>query len=341
MVQCVKRYNIDMFESIRKNGYNYVIDPIVKETIQTLSKEVGDPKYVRTPHFQQRELHNNKSGSKNYNKKRETFIQFNTTKMTKKEGVEKTIDEIRKHLNKISEKNYVQQCGYIIDKLKEVIDSGIVDVDGENCVKSKDINDEFDKVSLEIFSIASGNLFYSEMYARLYKDLMDEFPNMKTIFYNNLVLFREIFKTIEYCNANEDYDKYCAINKNNDKRRATGMFYVNLMKLGVVPRDEIASITKELQNYQMSKISEPENKHIVDELSEVIYIMVVNSVSCFQNESVMNEWNSIIERVTSYSQMKVADHPSITSKSIFKNMDILDEINKKNIAFCNKVNHFG
>ena len=106
------------------------------------------------------------------------------------------------------------------------------------------------------------------------------------------------------------------------------MFYVNLMKLGVVPRDEIASITKELQNYQMSKISEPENKHIVDELSEVIYIMVVNSVSCFQNESGMNEWNSIIERVTSYSQMKVADHPSITSKSIFKNMDILDELNK-------------
>jgi len=317
---------------------------IVFRKYPKISEQVSDPKYIRTPHFQKKNL-SNKSGNNSYKGKTNdsedhdnwnNLKQFKITKIEKKQGIEKTIDEIRKFLNKISVKNYENQRNNIIQKLHEIVDDNTYDNNvisdtkefhGNN--KEKNIvKENFGKVGFEIYSIASGNMFYSEMYAQLYKDLIDEFPQMKVIFYNNLMLFREIFKKIDFCSAEEDYDKFCAVNKDNEKRRASGLFYVNLMKIGVITRDEITNIIKDLQNFQMLKIVEPDNKHIIDELSEVIYIVVINSISYFKNEIVNNEWKEIIEKITKYSLMKVSDKQSITSKSIFKHMDILDEIEK-------------
>ena len=152
---------------------------------------------------------------------------------------------------------------------------------------------------------------------------------MNTIFKDNLIMFRAIFETIEYCSSDEDYDKFCDNNKKNEKRRATAMFYVNLMKLGVVSCDEITSIINDIQKYQMSKIIEMDNKYIVDELSEVIYILIVNSANTFKCENSTDDWVSIVDRVNDLASMKVQDNPSITSKTIFKNMDTLDEIKRQ------------
>ena len=171
------------------------------------------------------------------------------------------------------------------------------------------------------------------MYARLYKELMEEFPIMKTIFNNNLVKFREIFNTIEYCDSEKDYDKFCAINKDNEKRRATAMFYVNLMKLNIISAGEITRIISDLLAYQMSKMVEEDNKHIVDELSEVIFIMVMNTIPCFQENgngtAATGEWDAIVDFVRNTAAMKNSDYPSITSKSIFKYMDIVDDITRR------------
>lgn len=344
MIEIIKRYNIDDFQRISSNGSNYKLDSSVLENIQKISAQVSDPKYIRTPHFQKKgrtDKSGNKIGKETTNQLQDNdnwnnFRQFKITKIEKKEGIEKTIDEIRKFLNKISIKNYENQRNNIIQKLHQILhdntsDNNVIsdtkEFDGNNAEKNS-VKENFGKVGFEIYSIASGNMFFSEMYAQLYKDLMDEFPQMKVIFHNNLMLFREIFKKIDFCSANEDYDKFCAINKDNEKRRASGLFYVNLMKIGVITRDEITNIIKDLQNYQMLKIVEPDNKHIIDELSEVIYIIVTNSISYFKNEIVNNEWKEIIEKITKYSLMKVSDKPSITSKSIFKHMDILDAIEK-------------
>jgi len=264
--------------------------------------------------------------------------QFQSTKIVKREGVDGTIDTIRKHLNKISEKNYSNQRDNIFQELRQIVEKSIGEgaEDKEESAEDKQesAEDKLDKVGYAIFSIASGNKFYSEMYAQLYKELMDEFPIMKTIFNNNLVKFRGIFNTIEYCDSEKDYDKFCAINKDNEKRRATAMFYVNLMKLDIISAGEITCIISDLLAYQMSKMVEADNKHIVDELSEVIFIMVMKTIPCFQENGKCKdadatvEWNAIVDFVRNTAAMKVSDYPSITSKSIFKYMDIVDGITR-------------
>jgi hypothetical protein len=66
------------------------------------------------------------------------------------------------------------------------------------------------------------------------------------------------------------------------------------------------------------------NKDIVDELSENIYILIINTHNDLGDES---DWDSIVSSVETVSKYKVKDLPSITTKSIFKHMDILDELN--------------
>ena len=342
----VHRYCIEDFNRLMYEGFDYVLDANVKNTIQTLSDQVGSPEYIRTPQFHKNgRQYDQVSGKEtshhhrnsNYNNVSSTgdwnsLRQFKSTKIVKRDGVDGAIDTIRKHLNKISVKNYDKQRLDIFQELRKLIvihhtEEG-KDAGSDAGSDDENIKHEFNKVGGAIFSIASGNQFYSEIYARLYKELMEEFPSMKIIFDNNLTLFRGIFETIEFCSSDDDYDKFCANNKDNEKRRATAMFYVNLMKLGVVSRDEITCIIRDIQNYQMSKIIETDNKHIVDELSEVIYILVTNSAPVFNCDNSTDEWSSIVERVRNLAAMKVADNPSITSKTIFKNMDTSDEIKR-------------
>jgi len=339
----VQRYYIEDFNRVIYEGFDYELDVTVKNIIQALSDQVGAPEYIRTPQFQKNDRNYDpvRGKEKSYNRHNiisnnnppidnwNSLRQFKTTKILKREGVDGAIDTIRKYLNKISEKNYENQRSNIFEELRKLIDNHCKDDATDNDLDVCIVKDEFVKVGSAIFSIASGNMFYSEIYARLYKELMEEFPSMNTIFKDNLIMFRAIFETIEYCSSDEDYDKFCDNNKKNEKRRATAMFYVNLMKLGVVSCDEITSIINDIQKYQMSKIIEMDNKYIVDELSEVIYILIVNSANTFKCENSTDDWVSIVDRVNDLASMKVQDNPSITSKTIFKNMDTLDEIKRQ------------
>jgi|TARA_B110000261_G_scaffold77297_1_gene89217 hypothetical protein len=351
MVARVQRYDLDTINRLMYEGFDYQLDSDVIETIQMLSDQVGSPEYIRTPQFPKNNRHyeptsnaakglgrrnrylnnggNGDGGTSDADWNR--LRQFQSTKIVKREGVDGTIDIIRKHLNKICEKNYTNQRDNIFQELHKIVEKGNINGNEEEVAgNEEEVAGKLDKVGCAIFSIASGNKFYSEMYARLYKELMEEFPVMKTIFNNNLVKFRGIFNTIEFCNSEKDYDKFCAINKDNERRRATAMFYVNLMNMGIISVDEITTIISELLAYQMSKIIEADNKHIVDELSEVIFIMIVNTAPFFQRNDVIAtvEWVEIIDFVRNTAAVKVSDYPSITPKSIFKYMDIVDDITR-------------
>lgn len=342
----VQRYGIEDFNRLIHEGFDYELDANVREIIQTLSDQVGAPEYIRTPQFPKTNnptgnvsrvegpVRRNKYGQGGTTEEEwKTLRNFQATKLVRKEGLEKTIDTIRKYLNKISEKNYTNQRDYIFNELKEVVNNNEVLDTNDHALDKSNVNEqvsnEFDKVAGAIFSIASGNMFYSKLYARLYQEMMEEFPMMNKMFKDNLIKFRDIFHTIEYCDSAKDYDKFCAINKENEKRRAIALFYVNLMKLGVVSREEIIIMIKEVHEYQMAKIVEEGNKHIVDELSEVISIMTMNAVPDFTGVHIHVEWENIVKCIENVASMKVSEHPSITSKSIFKHMDIMDEIKKQ------------
>ena len=67
-------------------------------------------------------------------------------------------------------------------------------------------------------------------------------------------------------------------------------------------------------------------QNIVDEVSEVVFILVTASKDILSGDSA---WKDIVENVTVVSKMKVKDNASLTNKTVFKYMDICDNLNKK------------
>ena len=336
------QYTKEDFTKILNAGFTYTLDAETMTIIQSIADQVGAPEYIRTPKFEKREYNNsggyniNLAGAhsgqrKPYKEKAqeitdadwESIRQFQATVIAKKQGIEASIDQIRKHLNKMTTKTY--------DTLKEQIIKEIKSITADNNVDSPELLEELNKIGDSLFTIASGNSFYSKLYADLYKDLMVVFDTnghnfMEVIFKNNFQKFRSLFDKIDYCSPDKDYDAFCNNTKTNEKRRALSLFYVNLMKLGTLEEEQIIIIIKDLQKYMMDTIKKAESKDIVDELAEVIFILITNGNS---NLCKNEEWDNIMELVKQISVMKNTAHPSITNKTIFKHMDILDTVQKK------------
>ena len=132
-------------------------------------------------------------------------------------------------------------------------------------------------------------------------NLLQSFEFMRQIFDNNLREFNKVFQDISYCDP-KDYDKYCENNKNNEKRRALGLFYVNLMIEDVIAQDTILDIILGIQEYLASKLDLDNHSAVVDELSELLYIMII---PCKEIKD--KKLDKIVENVESISKMKSKD----------------------------------
>ena len=314
-------YTDEDIKKIILMGINCELDTNTIEIIKLLSAQVGSPEYIRTPKFLNNNVANKivqKNPSKNpYNKYQEyNLSKFNSMTQHKKKTINTSLDLIRKHINKISEKTYENLKNKIFDEIKIII--------GEEEINSE-VLAELDKVGNAIFDIASSNGFYSEMYARLYYELMKNYSFMKDIFTKNYNEFNELFNDIKYTGPNENYDKFCEMNKINDKRRSVSLFYINLMKKDVVSKDSIIDIILCTQNKIITLIDEEDKKEVIEELSELIFILVSNSTHFLEDHP---EWNKITYNVEKVSKMKIKSRPSISNKTIFKHMDLIDELEK-------------
>jgi hypothetical protein len=197
-----------------------------------------------------------------------------------------------------------------------------------SAIGQDDLLVELHRVGDALFDIASGNSFYSHMYATLYKELMIKYDFMKTIFKEkiNSNSDNSLFKDFEYCDPNKDYDAFCKNNKTNEKRRALALFYVNLMLQDIIPTQKIVTMIDELQTDLISCIKKEGQINIVDEMSELIYILVIKGASSLKG--MPEEWTDIVDRIKVISEMKVKTKPSISNKTIFKHMDMKAALGK-------------
>jgi hypothetical protein len=240
-------YTLNDFNDIIFLGFNYQLPTNILQTISELALEVGSPNYVKTPVFQKKEnpmktdssvkeplLFKKRKGNKNMEiNDWESLRTFQTTKIDEKIGIDAQIDIIRCFLNKLSDKNYLDMKNKIIDTIDQVILGTIT-------------SDDMIHLSSSIFEIASTNRFYSKMYAELYCELIIKYEIMKETFEDSFNKFIDLFNHIEYVDPGIDYDRFCRINKDNEKRKALGAFFINLMINGIISKDKILSITKNL-----------------------------------------------------------------------------------------------
>jgi len=321
MAAPLKTYTRVDYDRIKHEGFTFILPEETIRTIKTIASNVGAPEYIKTPHFEKRQ-HKSRNPPKDISDTEwDVLRNFKTTTIEKKKGVELSVDKIRKHLNKMTDKTYDNLKVQIIEEINLILG-------GTDLKETEDIElmVELNRIGDALFDIASGNSFYSHMYATLYKELMTKYGFMKTIFTNKINSTGSIMTDFNYCDPNKDYDTFCKNNKTNEKRRALGLFYVNLMLQNIISADKIVSMLEEVQTEMLSYIRKENNINIVEEMSELIYIFVINGAPVLK--TLPEEWAEIVARINIVGVMKAKSLPSISNKTIFKHMDIQSAIAK-------------
>jgi len=320
-------FSLKDFESITFNGFNIELPESTLEIISQLALEVGSPSYIRTPIFARKEnicksmsLGSNDSFKKKKIRKNgksmeiindedwESIRTFHATKIEQKEGIEAQIDLIRLALNKMTDNNYNEKCNSITE---------ILDI-----IMTESTEGDILRVCNQIFDIASNNRFYSKLYADLLASLINKYDSMRSVFDMNFCTFLELFNHIESANADEDYDNFCRVNRNNENRRALSAFFVNLTAKNIISEDKLLDLFKKLimQVYEFIKIENKKSE--VDEIVENLCILYNKDlVEDCEDEIDGKCLNEIIQEL---SECKAKSWPSLSNKSIFKFMDILE-----------------
>jgi hypothetical protein len=253
---------------------------------------------------------------------------FIATKIEKKEGIDKLINDIRICLNKISGKNYDSQKEAILlyisqikEKNRDIMDLATPEVEDTEINEKDDLR----RIAVSIFETASTNKFYSELYASLYKELSVNYPIFIEIIDGFIQSYLENIENIRFVDSTVDYDKFCVNNKENDKRKAMTVFMVNLMKKGIFPKNEVLNIIIEMQNNILKYVDMPNKVNDVEEITENIFLFITNiEKECVEIET----WKQVVENIKTCSQFKVKEHQSISSRAIFKYKDLCDIFRK-------------
>jgi len=307
-----RQYTLTDFRRIsRANNYELTQDVI--DTVNKLATRVGAPTYQKTPIFRKRDHNRTRRPQRTIitAKDWEEMRNFKTTTLKKNEsGIEKDIDTLRMLLNKITESNYDEMRKNIIDLLTNVLDS-------------EPLERELVKVGESIFNIGCMNKFWSKLYAQLYRDLLDIFPIMTSVCEKNFASFLSLFDNIRYVPAEENYDEFCAVNKENSKRRSISSFFVHLMKNNVISSGKLANIIVILIEKFNKFIDEPNKKNEIDEIGENLVILIGEGRKVLEDE--YSQYSRINAFVVKVSEMRSRDHISLTSKTVFKFMDLDDE----------------
>ena len=312
----IQYYTLEDIQTIQFCGFTCVLNKQVLQKIQTIADQVGSPEYVRTPQFPKKERKTPRRLSGRSSDLTEAdwnaIRMFKATVIKKREGIDATIDRIRQSLNKMSDKTYTVLSTKIFNEMQVVMD--------ENNDDSDECNKLLAMIGEEIFVIASSNLFYSALYAKFYKDLLQKVPSMRSIFDRNYLEFTKLFDNIETADPAKEYDKFCEINKSNEKRRAVAKFYINLMLHDILTCADIMRIILNIIKEITNRI-DFDDVNMVDELVELLKIMVVDSRSIIVNSS---DWHIVEEHMNSMLKMKSSEHLGLSNRSIFKYMDIQD-----------------
>ena len=290
-------YKISDFKNIEKNNTINELNIESISVINAISKRVGSTTYRKTPVFRK--------------KKQEKEVIVNGTVFKKTKFINKldedeiNLDKIRESLNKLTQKNYEQISKEIIMNIKHFIYS-----------KNKII---LVSIGKSIFDISSVNKFWVKLYAKLYNELIQNFPIMKEICIKNFESYMSLFNNIEVVDE-KDYDNFCKVNKTNEKRRSLTDFYTKLFCFDILSVDNMFSIMTELIK-KMKVETENENIEIMEEVFENINIILSNIGKNIKNN---NKYNYITEEIIDI--YNTIDSSGISKKLIFKLSDLFEDL---------------
>jgi len=326
------KYNLKQITDISYSGFHFKIPEDTHNIINYLCVQVGSS-CINSNVFSKLESPVTIAVGKNTNelkKKRgnkgmevssekwENTKPFQTTKIEQKTGIDGEINEIRLYLNKLTDKTFLDIREKIIEKI--------------NAISFNAENSE--KMGTMLYEFCSTNKFYSRIFADIFAELASMYDWLKHIFDKNYDNIMEQYNNIKYVDSNKDYDGFCEMNKQNEKRRAITAFYVNLAINGFIKKNGVIKILINIITSIMNMINIIDKKNEVDELTEIIGILFNKELLDDSYEDVNSKGdepeefyvlkNSIIGTISSLAKKKVKDYPSLSNKAIFKYMDLIE-----------------
>lgn len=242
---------------------------------------------------------------------------FKTTEVIHYVGFDKKLSEIRNGLNKLSNKNY----DTIRESIYEHINTIIIGEDEE--VLSDD--NKWQLVNC-IFDIASNNGFYAELYAGLYKDLIQKYTLFENTADKGLERYINSVNAVRYEDSDGDYDLHCAINKENDNRKSLLTFIIMLVRNDVLPKTTINILINHLDGLMMSNMNNKSQIFVNNELIENYFVLITKTVP---DIFTLDTWPSIYEKINTYTTYNTKDYAGLSSRAKFKMMDIKELVSKK------------
>ena len=327
----IQKYTFQQITDISFSGFIYTIPEDTITMINHLCSNVGS-ECLNANIFQKTEASRvpvadaASASFKQNNKKRrgnksmevtseewETIRTFQTTKMEQKSGIDGEIDKFRLLLNKLTDKTFLDIREKIITKLNEI--------------------DEFNptpedkyKMATMIFEISSTNKFYSKIFADLYAELTSMYDWLRPVFHEKYGDLMEQYHNIQYVDPETNYDGFCDMNKQNEKRKAVTTFFVNLTINGFIDSKGIIELLTNLLGMVTELIMTNDTKNEVDELTENIAILfnkdIIDRVEDINKFRIGGK--TILETINTFAKSKVKDFPSLSNKSIFKYMDLVE-----------------
>lgn len=335
-------YTLSDFSRIQSRGFHYTLDDKTINLINSIEKEVesrvGYTKPIATnivikrdnktsilPPVQQQQQVGGFALQKKKGKNSATIVEeesFKTIKIIHK-SEDGQIDLIRSEFNKISEKGYID-CR---SKIMSAIDS----INTGN-------TEEFARITDLLFEIASNNRYCSKLYCDMFSELITTYVPMRNAFHFNLVAakYLTLFENIEEVDPSVDYQKFIDMNTNSEKRKSTSDFFINLMTNKIVTNAQIFQLLFTLVTKVSTNISSENKVKEIDELTENIVILLQkelfvlakdnkDTAHFIKNSTGDGSMVPIMSVVKALSQCKPRQFPSLTNKSIFKFMDVMDK----------------
>ena len=291
-------YTLDKIKEVKAGGFDFSLPNSAKELIMNLSKLVGSPDYIKTPIFKKKKQQHPQSMGPDW----EMLKKFKPTEKVERTDNEKIIQTIKTSLNKITDKNY--------DAMRESILADMIKLEG---------TDEMTTVQDTIFMTASSNRFYSKVYAKLYCCFIERYPYFSERINSEMGNYISQFSSIKKVNPDEDYELFCELNKENERRKALTEFFVNLMFEGVIEGASLVGSFEKLYDVLMNMINDSEQKHTVVEISENMFSLINTGKSAFADS-----WEDLQKKFGVIAKMSVKKNPGLSNKSLFKFMDIMD-----------------
>ena len=245
----------------------------------------------------------------------EMMRSFKATKIESKTGIEKTVNDVRIALNKISAANYDKQRDIVLGLVNGYFES---DEDEKTEANTR-------RISKAIFDIASTNKFYSEMYAKLYKELVEAHSVFRELLEDMLDGFIQSLDSIPvYVDPDSDYDGFCAYSKACEIRKSTSTFIVNCLKTDLVEYHRVVDIVAVFIKYVDAKRSEDGFSKCVEEVVENIYII---ATLCSTELSRIPKWKDyVLPKIQLFVKEKGNGFPSMSNRASFKFMDLLEKL---------------